>query len=308
MANSLLNNTKKKKDLLRSNRLFVTLCLVWPTINFLLFWVYIYVDTIGLSFQTLSEDGYKWIWFKNYENFFRMMGEADSALYHGIINSLMMFVANIFVLIPISIFVSFCFFKKILGYKAFRIIYYLPNIVSIAIMTMLFRWAFDADVGFMNKILGWVGISQPELGFFGENNSFNMVIIYSWWVGVGYYAMLLSGSMARIPTEILESARLDGASFFVEFFKIVLPLCASTVSTLVIMSMGGIFTYFLPAMLLTGGQPNGHSTTIALEMTNAATVNPPSSATIGVISSCIAVPLVLSVKRLLEKFLPEVEF
>ena len=307
MTNSLKENSKKK-GLLKGGKLFVALCLIWPTIHFLVFWVFIYLDTIGLSFKVLSNDGYKFAWFVNYKNFFNLMKDADSPLYYGIFNSLAMFFANIFVLVPISVFVSFCFFKKIAGYQAFRIIYYLPNIVSIAIMTMIFRWAFDSQVGFMNKILGWVGIEQPSLGFFGENNCFWMVILYSWWVGIGYYAMLITGSMTRIPTEILESARLDGASFIVEFFQIVIPLCASTISTLIIMGMGGIFTYFLPVMLLTNGQPNGHSTTIALEMTNAAKTNPPSSATIGVISSCIAVPLVLSVKRLLEKFLPEVEF
>ena len=305
---NLLSKNPSKKGLLKGGKLFVALCLIWPTIHFLVFWVYIYLDTIGLSFKVLSEDGYRFAWFINYKNFINLMKDADSALYYGIINSLLMFLGNIFVLIPISVFVSYCFFKKIAGYQVFRVIYYLPNIVSIAIMTMIFRWAFDVKVGFMNKILGWVGIPQPDLGFFGENNNFRMVILYSWWVGIGYYAMLLSGSMSRIPTEILESARLDGANFFVEFIQIVIPLCASTISTLIIMGMGGIFTYFLPAMLLTNGQPNGHSTTIALEMTNAAKANPPSSATIGVISSCIAVPLVLSVKRLLEKFLPEVEF
>ena len=61
-------------------------------------------------------------------------------------------------------------------------------------------------------------------------------------------------------------------------------------------------------MLLTEGGPNGHSYTIALQMTLMATTNAPSSATVGVVCSCIGVPLILGVKAALERFLPDVEF
>ena len=305
---SVQNPFKKKKSLLRSNKLFVFLMLAWPTVHFLVFWVYIYTDTIWLSFHTLRSTGYEFFGAQNFVNFFNEIGRGDSTLYYGIVNSIKLFFFNVIIIIPLSVFVAYCFFKKIAGYRAFRVIYFLPNVISVVIMTMVFRWAFDLDIGFMNRILGAVGISQPELGFFGEDNSFNMIMLYSLWVGIGYYAMLISGGMTRMPPEVLESARIDGAGFFTEFVKIILPLVSSIISTLTIMSMGAIFTYFLPAMLLTEGGPNGHSYTIALQMTLMATTNAPSSATVGVVCSCIGVPLILGVKAALEKFLPDVEF
>ncbi len=243
---SVQNPSKKKKSLLRSNKLFVFLMLAWPTVHFLVFWVYIYTDTIWLSFHTLRSTGYEFFGAQNFVNFFNEIGRGDSTLYYGIVNSIKLFFFNVIIIIPLSVFVAYCFFKKIAGYRAFRVIYFLPNVISVVIMTMVFRWAFDLDIGFMNRILGAVGISQPELGFFGEDNSFNMIMLYSLWVGIGYYVVILTlvGVLVPLQTSYVVAQyrfKLRKVYYAVAIMTISVPVVGGLASMIILLTKLKLF-------------------------------------------------------------------
>ena len=306
---------KKRKPSI-SRIIFIIAMVAWPLIQFIVFWAYVNVDTIIMSFQKLDYfsgkelfvgfDNFKWVWDA-------LTDKVQPALRNSIINSLLLFLSNNFVLLPISIFFAYIMQKKLWGTKVFRIIFFLPNIISIVVLTMAYRFMFDSTFGPINYFLKSIGLGSiiPANGWLGDKNTaFMMVLFYCLWAGIGYNVVLLSGSMNRVPQEIYEAARLDGAGVGRELVQIVVPMISGTITTLFVSGISVIFTLFLQPMLLTNGGPyNGLSSTIAFFIVN--TINSGDlyhAAATGLMFSIIGIPIIQFVKWGIEKLLPVVEY
>ena len=249
----------KKQKMVKAKKIFVATMLAYPILHFLIFWVYINFNTVLKSFQGFS---YKtgdevFVGMTNYLNFFKAFAAESGQLKHAVINSLLFFVFNNFILLPISMVCAYLLFKKVYLEKAFRIIFFLPNIISVVVLTMVFYFMFHNEFGPLYSIMNGVGLKMPENGFFGtEGVALIMIFVYCLWAGIGYNVLLLSGTIARIPTEIFEAGKIDGIGMMREFVQMVVPLIFSTVSTLFVTGSMVMFTLFLQPMLLTSGGPN----------------------------------------------------
>ena len=138
-----------------------------------------------------------------------------------------------------------------------------------------------------------------------------LVFTFGVWAGLGYDIVLINGAMERVPKEIIEAAKLDGANIGTEMFRIVLPLTMPTISTLFILGSLGVFSYYLQPMLLCGtsGGVNGNTGTVALRVISfieaGATED---AAAIGLFFSLIGIPFVLLIKHCVNKLVPDVEY
>ena len=317
MASSTLNlQLHKKRKPSLSRTIFIIVMVAWPLIQFLVFWAYVNVDTVVMSFQKLDYfsgkelfvglDNFKWVWDS-------LTDEVQPFLKNSIINSILLFLSNNFVLLPISIFFAYIMQKKVWGTKVFRVIFFLPNIISIVVLTMAFRFMFDSSFGPINYLLRGIGLEKliPANGWLGDKSTaLIMVLVYCLWAGIGYNVVLLSGSMNRIPPEIYEAARLDGVGVGRELTQIVVPMISGTITTLFVSGISVIFTLFLQPMLLTNGGPyNGLSSTIAFFIVN--TINAGDlyhAAATGLVFSIIGIPIIQLIKWGIEKLLPVVEY
>lgn len=317
MASSTLNlQLHKKRKPSLSRTIFIIVMVAWPLIQFLVFWAYVNVDTVVMSFQKLDYfsgkelfvglDNFKWVWDS-------LTDEVQPVLKNSIINSILLFLSNNFVLLPISIFFAYIMQKKVWGTKVFRVIFFLPNIISIVVLTMAFRFMFDSSFGPINYLLRGIGLEKliPANGWLGDKSTaLIMVLVYCLWAGIGYNVVLLSGSMNRIPPEIYEAARLDGVGVGRELTQIVVPMISGTITTLFVSGISVIFTLFLQPMLLTNGGPyNGLSSTIAFFIVN--TINAGDlyhAAATGLVFSIIGIPIIQLIKWGIEKLLPVVEY
>ena len=308
--------TKRKKVVLddnplRHNWLFVSLILLIPTITFLVFKVYVSAQMFTLAFQEFSDTGWVPVGFKNIAGALREFVDPSKEAYVAIMNSLLIWAVSLFIYLPVGLFFSYVFFKKMPGSFAFRIIYLIPQIVPVTVMTMVYKESLEAG-GYMHAILGMVGIAPPaDVGsWFQMDSSFNIVMLYSLWVGVGNHVLYFSGNMTRIPTEVIESARLDGVGFWREFFNIVIPLITPILTSMVIMNFSTITGYWMPVRLLTNGGPNNLSITIALKIQDTAMDIKWQgySSALGVIFTIIMVPIVMCTRKLLDKLFPGVEY
>ena len=121
--------------------------------------------------------------------------------------------------------------------------------------------------------------------------------------------LILGGAMVRVPVEILESARIDGSGTFREIFQMVIPLLWPTISTLLILQMTGIFGASGPILLFTGGEYG--TSTLAwwifekVKYSGSAAYNEVAAA--GLVFTVIGVPVILAVRKLIEK-LSDVEY
>ena len=301
---------KKKKI---RKYIFVSLMLIYPLLQFAIFWVYININTVLLSFQRYSfmTQQWKWIGFDNYRILFREFTQEYSVLRLAVRNSILFFPFNNFVLLPISVICAFILHKNVFMHSVFRVIFFFPSIISIVVLTMVFGFMFDSTFGPVNDILYALGLQNiiPANGWLGDKGTaFPMILLYCLWAGIGYNVVLLSGAIKRVPEEVIESAQLDGIGFWRELWTIVIPLIFPTITTLFVIGCTVVFTLFLQPMLLTTGGPNNQTMTIAyyiVQLTNGNQLE--KAATMGIFFSVIGVPLIFGVKTFLEKITPQVE-
>lgn len=307
---------KKKKKMPLSRKIFIISMIIYPILHFLVFWLYVNIDSIIMAFQDFNYFEEKEI-FVGLENFEWALDElyrlGKSDLINCIKNSVLLFLSNNFVILPISIFCAYIFYKKVPGHKIFKVIFFLPNIISVVVLTLAFSFMFNTSFGPVNEFLKWIGLESiiPANGWFSDKKTaFIMVLIYCLWAGIGYNVVLLSGAIGRIPEEVIESGKLDGIGMWRELFVIVVPLIFPTITTLFVTGVTVIFTLFLQPMLLTGGGPFNHiSGTISLfivELVNASDLY--KAAAVGLLFSLVGIPLVQIVKFIFEKISPDVEY
>lgn len=244
--------TKKKRSMGQAKKLkdtiFVYLLIALPLIEFFTIYVYTNIDSFFLAFKRNGEFA-GWV---NFEMLWNEVRAPGSELLIAIRNTFIYFGANL-VLFVLSIFLSYFFYKKIAAYKAFRFILYMPAIISPVVFVSLFQnitspnGAIEAIIKMFNP-----DFKMPSLLFRSETATWTMVV-YVIWMGWTKNMLYLGGSLARIPVEVLESARLDGVGPWTELTKILVPLLLPTLSTLLLLDVVGILSSSGPILLFTKG-------------------------------------------------------
>ena len=299
-----MQTEKRKRGLTPSKRgqtLFLTVMLIVPIVQWAIFWLYVNIQTILLGFQTRIGE---WT-LSNFRQLFYELGTAGSNINTAVLNTLRYFATNVCVIMVLALIISYFMFRQIKGARVFRIIFYLPAIISAVAMTTVFE-NFIAPTGPVGYIFESLGREAPEL-LADSSTATNTIIFYTVWTGFGTNILLFTGAMSRVPMSVLESAKLDGAGMGREFVSIILPLIWPTISTLLILNCTSIFSASGPILLFTSG---GYGTTtigywIFDMVYNYNSYNMVSAA--GLFFTCIGVPFIMLVRWLIEK-IPAVEY
>lgn len=230
-------------------------------IIFLLFFVYPAISTVIMSFQEVVPGHVTFVGLENFRNLFN----AD--FYKAVSNSLIYTVITIAVLIPLPLALSVLLdSKKMVGKNFFRAVLFLPALVSVVVGGFTFRLIFgEMPTALLNSILALFGV-QPIKWLGGPaqwTTFFALLTLCTWrWLGVNilYY---LSG-LQSIPTELYESAYIDGAGAWQKFKYITIPLLRPvTVYILTISIYGGLAMFLESFMLFNGNRsPGGAGLTI----------------------------------------------
>lgn len=299
-----MQTEKRKRGLTPSKRgqtLFLTVMLIVPIVQWAIFWLYVNIQTILLGFQTRIGE---WT-LSNFRQLFYELGTAGSNINTAVLNTLRYFATNVCVIMVLALIISYFMFRQIKGARVFRIIFYLPAIISAVAMTTVFE-NFIAPTGPVGYIFESLGREAPEL-LADSSTATNTIIFYTVWTGFGTNILLFTGAMSRVPMSVLESAKLDGAGMGREIVSIILPLIWPTISTLLILNYTSIFSASGPILLFTSG---GYGTTtigywIFDMVYNYNSYNMVSAA--GLFFTCIGVPFIMLVRWLIEK-IPAVEY
>lgn len=292
-------------------KLFIFCMLLIPVLNFLVFTVYANVGGVALSFYQMSNstglDVY--VGFANYKKFF----EEFALMQYGrmILVSFGYLIAVMFVSLPISLVCSFFLYKKILFNKVIVVVLFLPNILPASVLAEYYRQLFEPMNGVLsglfNKLGGYTTATAPSW-LTDPRYSNWMLYLYTVWFGFGYNAILLWGAMTRIPQEIVESAKLDGAGLWTEFFRITVPIIWPTFSMVIVLTWMVPFTvYMQPMMISFNGQAN--TTTIALLalQTLRDKYNPYFASAISILIALVSVPTTLLLRKGLDRMFTVVE-
>ncbi|MCI8487836.1 MAG: sugar ABC transporter permease [Clostridia bacterium] len=314
---ALLKKAKMKRNS-KSDIVFICVMLSVPVLHFALFWLYINIDTVFLSFQKFDLDTGEWVWFGfgNYKLLWHEFTKVNSVLPRAMLNSFSVFLWNDFVIVPVSLFFAYVLYKKVPLGGVFKIIFFLPSIISVVVLTLTFSFMFDASFGFVPNMLDKIGLGSlvPFDGYFGDKKyAWWMILLYGLWSGIGYNIVLVTGAMTRIPQDVIEAGKLDGLTMWRELFSVTIPMIGSTLGTLLLLGTTTIFTYFLqPKLLLGTNAENVGGYTIALYIVNnvrdAGTPQIPLGATMGILCAAVGTPIVFGSRKLIDRFLPAYEY
>ena len=291
---------KRKRD-----AIFVYLMLLLPLIQFAVFYIGVNLNSILMTFQRYTDKGYEWAGFYNFR--FIWKDFISQPIFLDIVkNSLLAFLV-VQLMSPLILFATYFIYRKFVGYRFFKIMLFLPTIISSVITVTIYKKvceiaipAISASV-FHTTIRGL--LSNPD-------TRFGAIMFFYLWLSFGSLMLMYLGAMNGISDSISEAARLDGASNIQEFVYIVFPMIYPTFSTLFYTSVATIFTNQINLYSLWGASAPSSTWTFGYylykEVAQAGEARYPSLAALGVLMTVVAAPLTFFFKWLLRRVGPKV--
>ena len=179
---------------------------------------------------------------------------------HALQNSvLLLVIVTIFTMFMAILFAAILTRENIKGNSLFRVIFYIPNILSIVVIAGIFSAVYDPNTGLLNNLLGLFNLDSLQKMWLGDQK----IAIYSIgaaliWQAIGYYMVMYMASIANIPESFYEASALEGAGRIKQFTSITLPLIWNNIrTTLTFFIISTINLSFLLVQAMTGGGPDG---------------------------------------------------
>ena len=248
----------------KAKKWFVIACLSPAMILFAIFMLYPTISIFAMStfrwgglssnkvfvglhnFQTLMQD----------MNFIRAL--QNTIFIIAIVTVITMAIAILFASILVR--------EKIKGQNFFRVVFYIPNILSVVVISSIFSAIYDpSEQGMINSVLSMLnGEGWETIKFLGDSKIVLYAIVGAMiWQAIGYYMVMYMASMSTIPEHLYEAAALEGAGKVRQFFSITLPMIWDNIrTTLTFFVISTINLSFLFVNVMTNGGPNGASETV----------------------------------------------
>lgn len=194
-----------------------------------------------------------WVGFKNYIILFT----NDDIFWKSLWNTIYHVAIAVPLGLLVGILLALLLNNKVKGMSVYRTLFYLPNIVSIVAMSLLWMWLFQPSFGIVNEVLGPIYDLfniEPFLWYQSASSSKITLILMGLWTAGGSMVIYLA-QMQDIPVSLYESAEVDGANWIQKIFKITLPLMTPSIFFNFIMGIIGGFQVFTIAYIMTGGGP-----------------------------------------------------
>ena len=240
----MVQNRKTKQAI------FIALMSVISVIGMIKY-VYVNFQSILIAFSIENDLGNQVYTFSNFQKLFNEFADPNSGIYLYLGNTLKYFVMYMGKTV-ICFFVAYFLFKKVYGFKFYRVVFYLPCIISPVILVNIFN-RIVVEGGLFHSILRSFGVLEYTDPLSVPGSATNTILIYCLWSGFGTALLIFVGAMNRIPNEVLEAGQLDGCKLGDEFFKIVLPLTWGSFSTMLLLTMIAIFSASGPILYFTSG-------------------------------------------------------
>lgn len=148
------------------------------------------------------------------------------------------------------------------GGSFYRVALFIPVMLPAVVVAVLWRAVYNADFGLVNSTLGAVGLESWQQVWLGQTSTALIAIsIVSGWVFAGFFMAIFLAAFARLPSDVLESARLDGAGEFRLFWQVKVPMIREVMTIAILLCVTGGIQGFDLFYVMTNGGPY-HSTEV----------------------------------------------
>lgn len=227
----------------------------------ILFFIFMILPTLNVFRMSLYEKGAysqteTFVGLKNFQ-----MLIQDSNFIRSMQNMILLIVAVTVITFAFAlIFAAILTREKIKGQNFFRVVFYIPNILSIVVISGIFSAIYKPENGMLNSIIGLFRDMTNPILWKGESLVMVSLVIAMVWQAIGYYMVMYMASMSSVPESLYESSNLDGAGRLTQFFQITIPLIWTNIrTTLTFFIISTINMAFLFVKAMTSGGPNGAS-------------------------------------------------
>ena len=237
---------------------YVPYMFLLPALAVLLVFFFIpFFQTIGLSFFDYSSSLYNPT-FNGIDNYTKLFKEP--IFYKVMFNTFMYLVIAVPFLVLFPLFIAVLINQKIRGITLYKILIYLPVIVSIVVAAIAFKWLY-AGQGILNYLLSLFHIDP--IGWLVDTKwALFSVAVVTIWKGIGYYMMIYLASLMSVPQELYEACDIDGANFWQKHLTVTIPHIMPTMALVSTISIISAMKVFAEIYVMTKGGPLDSSKTI----------------------------------------------
>ena len=283
--------------------LFCVLMLAYPLIHFSIFYIGVNFSSFTLAFKTYYDGEFVWAGFENFRlivyNF-----QTQPEYGYAVVNSLINYGVGIIVGVPLSLIFSFFIYKKVKGYTIYRVLLFLPSVIPGIVMVLIYSY-------FVERALPELIPSVPTRLLSSEDTAYMTILVFCIFTSFGPTVLMYSSTMSGINQSMVESAELDGITFFKEFFYITIPSIWPTITTFLVSGIAGIFVNQMSLFSFKGTAAPIKISNFGYflyretqaDMVTHSTY--PYLSAMGLAMTVIVVPLTLLAKFLLEKYGPK---
>lgn len=221
--------------------------------------------TVWMSFHNWPLLGSpSWIWLGNYTRMLtdnRFLSALSFTAYYTVIVTIAIFALAF----PLALFVE----RERRGVGAYRTIFFMPVVVGLATASLLWVWLANVDSGLFSPILRMFGVTGRSANLLATfDNAFWTIIVMVVWKIVGFTMIILLTGLQSIPTDLIEAARIDGATAWQRFRMITLPLMRRTLALALILSVTGSVLAFDQFYIMTSGGPQNRMISVVYYIFN----------------------------------------
>lgn len=246
----------------RSGKRSVVIPFILPAlVLYTLFFVYPAIQALWVSLHDWSGFGKNMVFIGlgNYQEMFR-----DPIFWGALGRTLLIAVVGGIGVFALAFLFSAIFQLDIRGKRFFRAIIVFPVIVPGVGIGLIWQFIYNNDWGPLSNLLSVLGLGALDQVWLGPNLIIQSLIVAIVWTYVGYYMVILSAGIDKIPSTYFEAARIDGASQIQQFFFVTLPMIRDVVVVAVILWAIGALKIFdvIVATTFPAPQPSTYTLTI----------------------------------------------
>lgn len=227
---------------------------------YLIFAVFILIPIGMVLYYSLTDFNMyavpKFLGIKNYVKLF-----SDSEFLRAITNTLFYTVVTLTVQLALGLLLAVLLYRKSKAVPIFRTALYLPNVMSMVCVSMVWLWLYNPNFGIFNRLLEVIGIA-PQKWLINPSQAMLCIILVGIWKNCGYSMVIFLGGLTGIPESLYEAAQLDGAGPIRRFLNITWPMLRPTTFFLVVTGIVNSFAVFEQVNILTSGGPLNRTTTV----------------------------------------------
>lgn len=190
----------------------------------------------------------------------------DPDFWRTVWNTVVWILVTVLIHLPLALMAAMILSRKILGWKFFRTIYFLPNVIAQFSIALIWMFLYNANFGAINSFLKLIGLESLCRPWLNSPDTALGAVIVTWIFNVGFFMVIFMTQISTIPRSLYEAAETDGASVLQQELHITLPMVKESIFMVSMLSITNAFKTFDVPFSLTNGGPGVSSQIMPIMM------------------------------------------